>query len=121
MKQSQFPVILDTGTTLTLLPQALVRAYAEQIPGGYRIEEASYWALCDAKLPKFGVIIGGKTFYFRDEDIMLQEVRNIALCQLGLVDLNPQGPYILGETFLNSVVSVFDVGKSEIRVYPRKY
>ncbi len=121
-------MILDTGTTMTLLPEGLVRAYALQIPGPVRQEQGFYWALCNAVLPRFGVTVGGKTFYFRNEDLMFQEVQGTitqggrvqTFCQLGIVDLAPDGPYILGETFLNSVVSVFDIGASEIRLYPRK-
>ena len=123
VKESQFPVILDTGTTMTMLPTGLLLAYFRQIPGGVRQEQGLYWALCDAKLPKFGVKIGGKTFYLRDEDIMYQEVRGGRrgeYCELGLVDLAPDGPFILGESFLNAVVTVFDVGASEIRIYERK-
>lgn len=120
---SQIPVILDTGTTMSLLPTGLLVAYFRQIPGGFLQAQGTYWALCNAKLPKLGVTIGGKTFYFRDEDIMYQEVRGGQeenYCQLGLTDLAPDGPYILGESFLNAVVAVFDVAASEIRLYERR-
>jgi len=123
VKDSQFPVIIDTGTTMTLLPTELLVAYFRQIPGGFLQAEGAYWALCNAKLPKFGVTIGGKTFFLRDEDLRYQEVRGgrrSEYCQMGLIDWAPDGPFILGESFLNAVVTVFDVEASEIRVYERK-
>lgn len=128
----QFPVVVDSGTTLTLLPSAIVRDYARQLPRPVaQSDDGSYWALCDTaragRLPRFGVTVGGRTLYFRDDDLLLQDVRQdgvvggrtYTFCMLGLVDLLPEGPYILGDTFLNSVVSVFDVGASEMRFYPR--
>jgi hypothetical protein len=129
VQSNQLPVIVDTGTTMTFLPQNIIQAYVNQIPGRKTKQDGSYWAECDAKLPKFGVTIGGKTFYLAEEDLMFQEVqgrvplgsgRFLNFCQLGIADMLPMGPFILGTTFLNSVVSVFDVGADEMRFYSRK-
>lgn len=36
-------------------------------------------------------------------------------CLIGPQDGGTEGPYILGDTFMNNVISVFDIGASEIR------
>jgi hypothetical protein len=128
VKSNQFPVIVDIITTTSILPEAIVKEYAKQVSRPVRRAQGFYWAHCDAKLPKFGVVIGGKTFYFNDNDLLLKDTtqefsengRYVEYCCLGLTDNAPSGPFFLGSTFLNSVVSMFDVGASEMRFYAKR-
>lgn len=131
VKSSQFPVIIDSGTTLSMLPEAVARNYARQVPAPVAISEGNYWALCShaGNLPKFGITFGGKTFWWRDEDLLMQDIKKSfrmqngetgEFCALGLMDVLPDGPYILGDNFLNGLVSVFDVGTSEMRFYEKE-
>ena len=126
IKPSQFPVIIDSGTTLTFLPEAVARNYARQVPQPVAISQGNYWAHCDSKMPKFGIVIGGKTLWWKDEDLLMQDIRKEFLqqdgetaefCAIGLMDVLPNGPFVLGDNFLNGLVSVFDVGASEMRFY----
>lgn len=41
-------------------------------------------------------------------------------CLIGPQD-GGSGPYILGDTFMNNVISVFDIGASEIRFAAHNY
>ena len=128
VQRHQFPVIVDSSTTLSVLPEVVVREFARQVARPVRRARGYYWAHCDAALPRFGVVVGGKTFYFSNADLIQQDVTSefdengaaVNYCALGLVDSVPEGPFVLGDTFLNNVVSVFDVGNSELRFYARR-
>lgn len=49
-------------------------------------------------------------------DMLLQASIDPAtgLCEVGVMD-GGMGPYVLGDTFMNNVVSVFDIGAGEMR------
>lgn len=123
----QFPVIIDSGTTLSFLPPSVVRRYASQVPG---VGEAGgiYWAPCGTKMPPFGIVIGGRTFLWDASDVLIQDMREFFVgrdgqlaefCGIGLMDLLPEGPYVLGDNFLKGLVTVFDVGMGEVRLYEK--
>jgi hypothetical protein len=128
VKPYQMPFIIDSGTTFSLFPESIARGYALQVPKPVFRYQDGYWALCDTKMPRFGMVIGGKTFWWKDEDLLLQDLQQdlprengqiATFCALGLMDILPEGPYILGDNFLSGLVSVFDVGASEMRFYER--
>ncbi|KAH8879948.1 acid protease [Thozetella sp. PMI_491] len=126
--KSQFPVMIDSGATLSYLPRDIVLPYVRQFTGPVGRFGGQYWAPCNATIPAFGITIGGKTFYLNNSDLLQQEVQQeqlyndtpITLCLIGMMDTFPNGPFVFGDTFLNSLVTVFDVGKSEMRFYKRK-
>ena len=128
VKPYQFPVIVDSATTLSVLPETVVREFARQVGRPVRRSRGFYWAHCDATLPRLAVVIGGKTFAYSNLDLIQQDVTGdfdengtvFTYCALGIVDSVPDGPFVLGDSFLNNVVSVFDVGASEMRFYARK-
>lgn len=119
--QASFPVIVDSGTTLTYLPTPLVRAInaAFDPPSLYIPEQGVYENFCDAKPPSFSLMIGGTEFSMKAEDLLLQGVGGYDSltggCLVGVQDGgNSGGPWILGETFMRAVVAVFDVGNEEM-------
>ena len=123
---NQFPVVVDSGSTLAAIPSAHAEAFAAQFdpPAVLNVFTAEYWAPCTAKVPKFGVVIGGQAFLLYEEDVLLQEVKldwngdGVMFCRLGIKD-GYGGPYVLGDVFLNRVVTVFDVGIGEMHFAPR--
>ncbi len=118
----QFPVVVDSGSTLISLPTALADAYAAQFKPSavYNAFTAEYWAPCTAKVPRFGVVVSNQTFFVSDEDLLQADARldwngdGIMYCRLGVKD-GYDGPFILGDVFMNNVVSVFDVGAGMMR------
>jgi hypothetical protein len=146
---TQFPVIVDSGTTLLYLPTELAEDVLNLYdpPAVYVEDEGGYFALCNASVPEFGVEIGGKVFWISEADSMHRH--HSGLCNQGAGHLltrftvlmqgqyftddagdnycltGPQdgegGPYILGDTFLNNVVVVFDVGASQMRFAAHDY
>ena len=122
----QFPAVVDSGSTLAVIPSAHAEAYAAQFapPAVLNAFTGEYWAPCGAKVPRFGVVVGGQAFFLYEEDLLLQEEKldwngdGIMFCRLGVAD-GYGGPYILGDVFLNRVVSVFDVEIGEMHFAPR--
>ncbi|CAP67077.1 uncharacterized protein PODANS_4_4490 [Podospora anserina S mat+] len=119
---TQFPVLIDVGATLSLLPKGLVqKLYAAfDPPAKYLSTNGLFFALCNATIPKFGVNIGENTFYFAPEDLLRQTARDPSgeYCRIGVTDVNG-GPYVLGVSFLSSVVAVFDIENTEMRFASR--
>lgn len=71
---------------------------------------------CNASVPEFGISIGGQVFMISQADMLLQASVDPAtgLCAVGVMD-GGMGPYVLGDTFMNNVISVFDIGAGEMR------
>jgi hypothetical protein len=88
----------------------------------YLYQWGAYYAPCDSVPPVFGVMIEGKTFYIRPEDLILQDVVDpeTGFCAVTLTT-GGMGPYILGDVFLQSVLAVYNVGGGEMRFYSRYY
>ncbi|KAK0640705.1 aspartic peptidase domain-containing protein [Cercophora newfieldiana] len=118
---SQFPVTIDAGATLTYMPTILAKKlYASFDPPAELIAYGLYYAKCNAKVPQFGVQFGGKIFWMAPEDLLRQSARDPTKewCRVGVTDSDSIDP-ILGVTFLNSVVAVFDVEHHEMRFASR--
>ena len=62
--------------------------------------------------------INGTAFYINPSDLLLDsgytDEAGQELCVTGVQD-GGEGPFILGDVFLQNVVAVFDVGASEMR------
>lgn len=91
-------------------------------PATYLYQWGAYYAPCDSVPPVFGVVISGKTFYIRPNDLIFQDVVDpgTGFCAVALTT-GGMGPYILGDVFLQSVLAVFDVGGAEMRFYSRYF
>ncbi|KAK0369224.1 eukaryotic aspartyl protease [Colletotrichum limetticola] len=122
---STTPTIVDSGTTLMYVPSDISDAFAAGIPNSfYDIFSGAYYAPCDATVPDFGIVINGHTFYADKADLIqssdpLDNGDGTFVCLLGVTD-GGEGPYILGDTMMNSLVTVFDVGAGMMRFASRK-
>lgn len=77
---------------------------------------ACSWSHVNATPPSVGVTIGGETFYHDPEDLIHHDTQGLSAGQCltsiqsgGSPNNSSQAVYLLGETFLNNVLSVFDV------------
>ena len=121
----QFPIIVDSGTTLLYLPSKMTSDIIAGFhpPAVYVPDQGAYFAPCNAEVPKLSVLIGGYPFSISSADMLVQGQtlpNDTNSCLVGLAD-GGEGPYILGDTFLNNVVAVFDVGASEMRFAEHHY
>lgn len=71
-KSTSFAGIVDTGTTLLYLPEAMAEAVnaAFDPPSQYIKAAGVYENDCNAKPPTFGITIGGTTFNLTSEDLL---------------------------------------------------
>nr|POE72328.1 putative aspartic-type endopeptidase [Quercus suber] len=120
---TDFPVIIDSGTTLIYLPVALAEAVnnAFNPPATYIEGEGIFEAQCDAIPPYLAVVIDGKTFEIDRRDLLLTNLGVDGITGGCLTGVQPVDElYILGDSFLKNVVAVFDVGSSEMRFAARE-
>lgn len=123
-----FPIIVDSGFTISPLPPSLVMLYYDtfvEAPQPAEIEgQPMFAAPCNTSMvPTFGVQIGGQVFEMTKETLLVSRMNTtengVILCALGLQPgIEEAG--LLGDTFLSNVVAVFDVGESEMRFAQRR-
>ncbi|KAJ7794320.1 acid protease [Mycena olivaceomarginata] len=115
--------IIDSGTTLNLVPSEVARAYNKGF-GTWR--DGSYYVDCAATAPPFNVTIGQKTFSIDPRDQVVwagKDENGKSLCISGTQDGGPETTgsiFILGDVFLHSVVVTFDIEKNQMTFTQRQ-
>jgi aspergillopepsin I len=85
----------------------------------YDQEVGAYVTACNATAPAFGIKIGGQMIWTEPSNMILPQLKNSrGQCLTGITDTD-QEPYILGDTFMQGLVAVFDVDKLEMRFAKR--
>lgn len=116
-------VSIDSGTASVLLPAAIAKQFnAQWSPPATLDRGGAGWVVdCNAKVPKFGVKIGGVMLYIESEDLMTPHEVGMPgeKCQSAVQQNDFPGGGMLGSTFLKNVVAVFDVGGAELRFAQR--
>jgi hypothetical protein len=122
----RFPVIVDSGYSVNILPPSLVDLYYSALNtppqlidiGGSSILAAA----CDGEVPSFGIQIDKYVFTMAAQDILVASINatinGTVFCGLG-VQPGVEGAGVLGDPFLSRVVAVFDIGASEMRFAQR--
>lgn len=112
-------VIIDSGTTLMYLPDKLVDYIASTFspPAFINPYNGLYVAGCTSKAPRFGVIIAGKTLFVNPVDLL--NPMGSEFCMMA-IQRQLGGDAVLGDSFLKSVLAVFDVGIHEMRFAGRE-
>ncbi|KAJ7062712.1 acid protease [Mycena amicta] len=108
--------ILDTGTTLCLLPQADAAAIHAAIPGSQDIGNGQFTVPCDFT-ESVALAFGGTSFAIDPRDIAIQPVDNAGNCfsgisgtTLGLGD----NAFLVGDVFLKNAYLSTDVDRNQI-------
>ncbi|OAG00138.1 acid protease [Paraphaeosphaeria sporulosa] len=101
-------MILDSGSTLLYLPDATADYLASLFspPARYVPSSNTYITSCRAQQPRFGVVIGGTTFYINPEDMLTREGRG--RCSLAVQRME-EGDAVLGDAWMKNVLVVFDL------------
>ncbi|KAI8342353.1 aspartic peptidase domain-containing protein [Chlamydoabsidia padenii] len=114
--------MVDTGTTLTILPTSLVDAIHDTIPDGRFVSSVGWFFPCQSESNSTITFkLGGKDFavpvttLIRDR--YLPEDPSYCITGLGASD---SGLVILGETFLRNFYSVYDYNKAKVGLAPSK-
>ena len=87
-----------------------------------------FQAPCDSKPPKIEMTIGGKRLSIDPEDMFVNSgpmgsgVEKGKMCTIGVCcpkQFMGNGFFMMGGTFMKSIVTVFDVGAAELRFAQR--
>lgn len=74
-------------------------------------------APCNASVPSMGIKIGGQVLNISAIDMLIQDQQRFAtpagMCLVGVQD-GGTGPFTLGDTFMNNVLTVFDIGATQM-------
>ncbi|KAL5606890.1 hypothetical protein BROUX41_003267 [Berkeleyomyces rouxiae] len=112
--------IIDTGTTLLYLPPQLAEDIAKSFnpTAIYLYQYGAYFAPCDASPPRMAIIINDVKLWLNPTDLIYHDFKDpvTGYCAIG-VTTGDEGPYILGDVFLQSVMTVFDIGAAKMRFY----
>ncbi|XP_061486370.1 gastricsin-like [Rhineura floridana] len=110
--------IVDTGTSLLAAPQQIFETLMKYI-GAEQDSNGEYVVSCGniESLPTITFVISGNNFPLRPSAYVLQN--NSGYCNIGimpsaLASQNEQPLWILGDVFLRSYYSVFDVGNNQV-------
>ena len=112
--------IADTGTTLVLIDDSLVRAYYNQVDGsGYSISYGGYLFPCTSTLPDWSLTIEGERRTIPGEYINYAPVEGTPYCYGG-IQSNQGLPFsIIGDIFLKSQFVVFSRVSLQIGFAPQ--
>lgn len=113
---------MDSGWSYTVLPPSLVDIFYAEFQWAPQLVEVDgnqmYAAPCHVEAPSFGIQIGGQVFEMTQQSILIPRwnitVEGTLLCGLG-IQPGVELAGALGDTFLSSVVAVFDIGASMMR------
>lgn len=119
---SHIQVVIDSGSTLIYLPTGIASAVNALFDPAavYDAGSDAYLVNCSAKAPKFGVEIGGQTFFVNGKDLILDYGIGNGICASGITEAG-SGMSILGDVFLKNVLAIFDVGSGEMRFAAREF
>ncbi|KAI5924328.1 aspartic peptidase domain-containing protein [Camillea tinctor] len=111
-------MLVDSGTTINLFPREVAAAInAAYDPPGTQ-EDSMVWSVaCDAVPPELDVVIGGKPVRTHPSSMILPETaaEGSNRCLSGIGAGQP-GSYILGDTFMQEIVAVFDVAEDRMEL-----
>ncbi|KAI8337920.1 aspartic peptidase domain-containing protein [Chlamydoabsidia padenii] len=112
--------MIDTGTTLALLPSALAEAIHQSIPGGQYIEPLGWFFPCDTNTTVTVTFkLGGHDFPIPAKDLIrdryLAQYPSLCISGLGQSD---SGLAIMGETFLRYFYSAYNFEKAVVGFAP---
>jgi hypothetical protein len=115
-------MLVDSGTTINLFPREVAAAInAAYSPSGTQ-QSSMVWSVpCNAKPPTLDIVIGGKPIRTHPSSMILPktELNGSNRCLSGIGAGQP-GSYILGDTFMQEIVAVFDVSeKMELKFAQR--
>jgi hypothetical protein len=118
--------ILDTGTTFTTLPTALVDTVAAAFsPPAFFNQDDGLWEVsCNAKTPSVAIRINGTDLPFASSNVLIDGTLGVIdqqkqICTMGFQEppTPPWGgdlPFILGANFYRNVLVVHDIGNKVI-------
>ncbi|GAA6005382.1 hypothetical protein JCM10207_002962 [Rhodosporidiobolus poonsookiae] len=110
-----FNAIIDTGTTINVVPSAAAKAFWAAVPNSLPYGNGYYTFLC-SQAPTIAFSFGGSTTQWPLSQFNLGRVSSGATRCVGSIvgqDLGING-WILGDNFLKNVYATFDLGSNRV-------
>ncbi|KAG0261615.1 hypothetical protein DFQ27_002880 [Actinomortierella ambigua] len=108
----QADVLVDTGTSLIIVPAEAAAAFHGRIPQAQNIPQVGWIIPCNTTAGDLNFTLGGQTFRVPQEElIVLFRIPGYQDYCKSAIDVSPTGPpteWILGNAFLKNVYTVFD-------------
>ena len=94
VRSTNFPIIVDSGTTLVYLPPSLAKAINKAFnPPSKFIQAEGIWEnFCDATPPKISIRIGGTDFHISHSEVLIPKPVGYDSSTGGCVSLNTRTP-----------------------------
>jgi len=106
--------IVDSGTTLNVFPYEIADSINKhyQPPATWSLTQGGWFVPCDAVPPSLGIEIAGETFWTDPSSMVLRQVIDpeTGFCATGVGTMSGD-VFILGDVFMQGLVTVFDIGK----------
>ncbi|CAG8527687.1 2573_t:CDS:1 [Ambispora gerdemannii] len=117
---SKKTAIIDTGTTLLIVPPADAAAIHKAIKGSVN-QQGEYFVPCNTKAV-VSLTFGGVTYKISPKDLARERTNQHNLCVSGIAGDNIGGPnqWLVGDTFLKNVYSAYDIKKLAVGFAPIK-
>lgn len=114
-----FNAVVDTGSPLLTLPDAVVQSYFANIPGAhYDASWTTYLFPCNATLPDLNIIISGQSLTVPASYIIwsTDDPPNVANNCVSGLQPTMGGTAVIGDVFLKSKFAVFDYSTAIPRI-----
>lgn len=110
--------IMDTGTSLWLLPDSAVSAYYGQVSGAQNSnQDGGYVFPCGASLPDASATIAGTTFTVPGSALSFQPLNDGSGNCFGGIQSSGSFPgAIFGDVFMKNFFVVFDLGSNQLAI-----
>ncbi|KAL8782517.1 MAG: hypothetical protein Q9213_005320 [Squamulea squamosa] len=113
------PAIMDTGTTLILADDAVVKAYWGQVEGA-KLDDDGITFPCNTQLPDFHIALGPTYMATVPGELMNWQRVGRGVCFGGMQSNNGAPMQIYGDVLFKSQFTVFDGGNKAVGFAPHK-
>lgn len=110
MINAAFPVLVDSGTTVTLLPRSIASAYYAKVVGSILTSDGSWFFPCTSALPTFSFGVDYNRVTVRGSSL---PTSSDIYCY-GTIQPTDNGYAIFGTPFFYSLYIVHDLGNTLI-------
>ncbi|CAG8517200.1 8766_t:CDS:1 [Ambispora leptoticha] len=112
--------IIDTGTTLVIIPPNDAAALHAQIPGAVN-QQGQFFVPCDTK-SVIALTFGGVSYNISPKDLVRDPINQQNLCVSGFAggSIGGANQWLVGDTFLKNVVSAYDTQQLAVGFAPAK-
>ncbi|GAB5589723.1 hypothetical protein Unana1_04623 [Umbelopsis nana] len=111
--------LVDTGTTMLLVPESVTREFYRNIPTAYREASGLFVVPCNApNLPTFTVLLNGQNYTLDGSQYVIPRFQvqhlNPDYCYTYIQSGPPNLPLVLGYGFLQTVGTVYNMDTRQI-------